>query len=294
MKKLFTLFVLLIVLFCTIQVSAQYSTTSLSGPWFGLNFDPDAYMIFDGNGNVNEFGAFGGVSNSNIGTYSVTSSGNLSCNLHIGAETFSMSGQFITTDSISFGDNVHYLLKIPDAGALSGTWSGGITNSSYGSLTITVNSSGLITSPNTWTGHVFVRKGKAVGFFETRDGSNCWHQIQLVNCVYANNTITGKVTSDCKDLPVSTITLSRSTPSNANMNSINGLTIYPNPTNGIFKIEGLNADQKNKVSIYTIDGRLILSRICNSTNEMIDISEHLPGMYLLFINEKAFKIVKNY
>lgn len=209
MKKLIEITALFIVFLCANPVFAQYSNASLNGPWYGLNFDPDAYMIFDGNGNVNEFGVYGGVTNSNIGTYYVSPIGDLSVSLSVGGETFNLNGQFITADSISFKDNIHYLLKIPDAGALSDTWSGGITNSSYGSLIVTADISGLITSPNTWLGHMFVRNGKVVGFFETQDGSECWHQIQLVNCVYSNNTITGTVTSDCKDLPGSIIILSR-------------------------------------------------------------------------------------
>ena len=73
---------------------------------------------------------------------------------------------------------------------------------------------------------------------------------------------------------------------------MNGLKIFPNPSNGIFKIEGLPLNQKNKISVSTIDGKLIRKKIGNSTTETIDISDQVSGTYLLVINKQSFKILK--
>lgn len=73
---------------------------------------------------------------------------------------------------------------------------------------------------------------------------------------------------------------------------INGLKVYPNPSTGIYKIEGLPASQKNKIFIYTIDGRLIKKLNSNSLTETIDLSGQASGVYFLFINNQPFKILK--
>ena len=73
----------------------------------------------------------------------------------------------------------------------------------------------------------------------------------------------------------------------------NGLKVFPNPTKGIIKIEGLPASMGNKISIYTIDGSLIRMKVSNSAIENIDISDLISGAYVLLINNQKFKIVKN-
>ena len=72
----------------------------------------------------------------------------------------------------------------------------------------------------------------------------------------------------------------------------NSIVINPNPSSGIFKIEGLSTNQQNTISIYTIDGRLIRKLISNSIAEIIDLSCHISGIYLLFVNNQPFKIIK--
>jgi len=73
---------------------------------------------------------------------------------------------------------------------------------------------------------------------------------------------------------------------------LNGLKVFPNPSNGILKIEGLLLNQNNKIFVYTINGKLIKKKITYSTTETIDISDQVSGIYLLNINEQTFKIQK--
>ena len=72
-----------------------------------------------------------------------------------------------------------------------------------------------------------------------------------------------------------------------------GLIVYPNPSNGLFRIEGLPMNQKNNIAVYTIDGKLIQIKISNSMTEIIDISQQVSGTYLLIINKQTFRILKN-
>jgi len=71
-----------------------------------------------------------------------------------------------------------------------------------------------------------------------------------------------------------------------------GFKVYPNPTTGIIKIEGLPINQKSKITIHTIDGKLIRKKISNSITETIDLSNQISGTYLLTVNKRTLKIVK--
>lgn len=68
--------------------------------------------------------------------------------------------------------------------------------------------------------------------------------------------------------------------------------IYPNPTSGIFKIEGMQSGGKTKIEIYSIEGKLITKTISDSTTYEIDISCQISGTYLLVINNQTIRIVK--
>ena len=72
----------------------------------------------------------------------------------------------------------------------------------------------------------------------------------------------------------------------------NNLATYPNPTTGILRIEGLRANQENRISVYSVDGILIKSIISNSTTEIMDLSGHTSGTYLLKVNDLTYKILK--
>jgi hypothetical protein len=71
-----------------------------------------------------------------------------------------------------------------------------------------------------------------------------------------------------------------------------GIIIYPNPSNDILRIEGLQMNQKSNIAVYRMDGKLIQMKISNSISEIIDISNQVSGMYLLKINNQTFKILK--
>lgn len=73
---------------------------------------------------------------------------------------------------------------------------------------------------------------------------------------------------------------------------MNGLKLYPNPSHGIFKIEGLSTNPQSKITIHTIDGKLIRKKITSSSIETIDISDQVSGTYLLNVSDQTYKIVK--
>ena len=70
------------------------------------------------------------------------------------------------------------------------------------------------------------------------------------------------------------------------------LRIFPNPSRGSLTLEGLSTDNKTSIAVYSIDGRLIMSRITKLATEQIDLGNQSPGTYLLKVNKQTLKILK--
>lgn len=70
------------------------------------------------------------------------------------------------------------------------------------------------------------------------------------------------------------------------------LKVYPNPTTGIIKIDGLPSYRENVIIIQSLDGKLIRKSSTSSATENIDIRGQVTGTYLLLINDQPFKVYK--
>jgi surface protein len=69
------------------------------------------------------------------------------------------------------------------------------------------------------------------------------------------------------------------------------LKFYPNPTNNIINIEGLNKNENNTIQIFDVQGKLVISK--NITEKgIIDLSELNKGVYVIKIGEVEQRIVK--
>jgi hypothetical protein len=71
----------------------------------------------------------------------------------------------------------------------------------------------------------------------------------------------------------------------------NTLLVYPNPTNNIINIEGLNINENNLVQIFDVQGKLVITKTITE-KETIDLSELNKGVYVIKIGEVAQRIVK--
>lgn len=67
------------------------------------------------------------------------------------------------------------------------------------------------------------------------------------------------------------------------------LKIYPNPANSHIKIE--SSQDLNPYQIYAMDGRLMLSGICQN-GESINVGDLSKGLYLIKVNGQTYKISK--
>lgn len=70
---------------------------------------------------------------------------------------------------------------------------------------------------------------------------------------------------------------------------------YPNPAAGTLPIDGLPENKKAEITLYDMNSRLIKEFTTYSSFTELDISDVVPGSYLLVINnqlERTVKIIK--
>ena len=76
------------------------------------------------------------------------------------------------------------------------------------------------------------------------------------------------------------------------------VTIYPNPTKGMLKVDisGVEKFENARISLYDLTGKLLQQWAGISQSNAIDLSERTPGMYIMQIvyngNASSWKIVK--
>jgi hypothetical protein len=75
-----------------------------------------------------------------------------------------------------------------------------------------------------------------------------------------------------------------------NINNTN-IKIYPNPTNNIINIQGLNKNEIKNVQLFDVQGKLVIVQTITE-NGTIDLSELNKGIYVIKIGEFAQRIVK--
>ena len=76
------------------------------------------------------------------------------------------------------------------------------------------------------------------------------------------------------------------------------VTIYPNPTRGMLKVDisGVEKFENARISLYDLTGTLLQQWGSISQSNMVDISDRTPGVYIMQIvyngNASSWKIVK--
>jgi hypothetical protein len=71
------------------------------------------------------------------------------------------------------------------------------------------------------------------------------------------------------------------------------IRIYPNPTTGLLKIEGLQNNERNDILVFSVDGILIMENSVFSTTYFLDLNNISSGIYILVINKSFIqKVIK--
>jgi Secretion system C-terminal sorting domain len=76
--------------------------------------------------------------------------------------------------------------------------------------------------------------------------------------------------------------------------TLNDLTVYPNPSNGIFTIAKNSLTNVNKISVYDMNAKLlkVISTEITDQNNTIDLSELSKGIYFMEIANDTDQVVK--
>jgi len=72
---------------------------------------------------------------------------------------------------------------------------------------------------------------------------------------------------------------------------LEALNVWPNPTTNILHLSQRFA-QGQELHVFDASGRTVLSRVLGSSTSSIDISDLVPGIYLLRIGERQARVVK--
>ena len=75
-------------------------------------------------------------------------------------------------------------------------------------------------------------------------------------------------------------------------NSLSNVTVYPNPTKDILNINIPQAIGVSKLKLFDIQGREVLEKTTNNTNEVLNIGNLQSGVYMLSIENEANKTIK--
>ena len=75
-----------------------------------------------------------------------------------------------------------------------------------------------------------------------------------------------------------------------NENAIEGVSIFPNPSEGIINITNHNNDE-NTIVVYDVIGKVVMTQVVNSTTT-IDLSSNGTGIYLVEVSNSNGKTVE--
>ena len=73
-------------------------------------------------------------------------------------------------------------------------------------------------------------------------------------------------------------------------NNFSLLSVYPNPSNGLINITGLDPYNTNSAKLYNAAGKIVMNINIESETQRVNLSELSEGMYLLRIqmNDGSF------
>lgn len=134
---------------------------------------------------------------------------------------------------------------------------------------------------------------------------NDWFDYEPKNETEGNGNIHIKLTNTKNEVrsgylliisdQVDTLHVYQDNVSNINNKYSNIVRRYPNPTSGLFIIDGLDDEKITSIKITSLNGQVILEQTIISSIATIDITNRPNGLYLLYLNgdlSNPFKIIK--
>lgn len=128
----------------------------------------------------------------------------------------------------------------------------------------------------------------------TSQHGNVVFKIKTKNTLIAGNTVTNKADIFFDyNAPIAT-NIASTTFQNLSINEINldkSVAVYPNPTNDVINIQSENTI--TSIQLLDIQGRLLVAKISDELNEVIDLTSKSAGIYFMKITtDKGIKVEK--
>lgn len=203
-----------------------------------------------------------------------------------GASTYSISGGFAI---VSPTTNASY--------NITGTSAQGCVSSNTAVSSVAVNSLPTITAI---TNNTLLCTGETTSLTASGASNYLWNTsattsvIAISPTVTTNYTVNGTDANGCSNSSTITQSVSLCTGISATQSIDASLNVYPNPSNGLFTITGI--EQNENISIYNTLGELIKTFQTEKINTTIDLSDNSNGIYFIKIKnsngEAIHKLIK--
>jgi hypothetical protein len=103
-----------------------------------------------------------------------------------------------------------------------------------------------------------------------------------VNTTY---TVVGTGTNTCMNSAIFTQNVQACPNGLAQLSNSTQMTIYPNPTKGVFNVDLSNVTNASKLEVYNAFGQMVISNEVNSYTTKIDMDSMPKGIYIVRIKE---------
>jgi len=136
-----------------------------------------------------------------------------------------------------------------------------------------------------------------------KDGTENFRNLgSLQNFTFSNNNLLLKFTNGTTEM-FSLFTVSKLYFSSTTVNAVSlenivsdkdyqVLSAYPNPTDNIIYIQNLPKNIE-EITIYRMDGLLVLHAQISSTNPSVSVSNLRSGLYFIKVNNQVLKFIKS-
>ena len=116
-------------------------------------------------------------------------------------------------------------------------------------------------------------------------------RIEIKDEVFRLISIEGTELASCNLYEVKKISFGDNSETNIENNGFNTIAIFPNPTQDVLFINGLESN--DKVRLFDLQGKLILTSVANTDgNLQVSVSQLPNGVYLLQVGVEIMKFIK--
>lgn len=296
---------------------AQYSDSTLNGPWLERStvldtfaVDNLGYFVFDGVGSVTDISRFNMGCSGFIGNYSVKSNDSFSLDLKdLSCMTLPYTGQLISNSSATYMSGTRKLWKVPKPGALADSLVGVLNSPVCGqkNIALFLDSTGMVTSGTGLeglSGSVFADSGLFIGHLKSIDNTKCsdsssgWYEFSIAG-KYSNDSLKGILYFNDSSNDTGTVLLVRKSMTTSVIKK--GAVVRPQRITcravrgGVLFVTLKNpVDENLQIRVMDLSGRIVASRVVQcasgSNAAQLDLGRLSRGAYIVHLQAGGFSV----